>query len=230
MSRSPLWRVLDEADLKPHRCVYWLHSHDPAFDTKARDLCALYEHALRFSQQGRLVIWVDEKTGMQMLQRTYPTQVAQPGQPAQREQEDIRHGVRVLIASFVVPTGQGLWHRGPTRTSADCAAHLADVRQPLPAMACYDWVVDNLKTPWSLDVCELVAAGCALPCVPKALQRGEQRRAFLSDPTQQPGVHCTPKHGAWLNPVARWLSVVARRFLTRGDFGSPEEFASRLTD
>ena len=49
MSRSTLWRVLDEADLKPHRCVYWLNSHDPAFDAKARDICALYEHALRFT-------------------------------------------------------------------------------------------------------------------------------------------------------------------------------------
>ena len=108
MSRSTIWRVLDEADLKPHRCVYWLKSHDPAFDAKARDICALYEHALRFYQQGRLVICVDEKTGMQILQRKYPTQVAQPGQPAKREQEYIRHGVRVLIASCVVPTGQVL--------------------------------------------------------------------------------------------------------------------------
>jgi len=41
MSRSTLWRVLDEADLKPHRCVYWLHSHDPEFDAKARDICTL---------------------------------------------------------------------------------------------------------------------------------------------------------------------------------------------
>jgi hypothetical protein len=41
MNRSTLWRVLDEADLKPHRCVYWLNSHDPAFEAKARDLCAL---------------------------------------------------------------------------------------------------------------------------------------------------------------------------------------------
>lgn len=41
LSRSTLWRVLDEADLKPHRCVYWLHSHDPAFDAKARAICAL---------------------------------------------------------------------------------------------------------------------------------------------------------------------------------------------
>jgi hypothetical protein len=35
MSRSTIWRALDEADLKPHRCVYWLNSHDPDFDAKA---------------------------------------------------------------------------------------------------------------------------------------------------------------------------------------------------
>ena len=110
-------------------------------------------NALRFYQQGRLVICVDEKTGMQILQRKYPTQVAQPGKPAKREQEYIRHGVRVLIASFVVPTGQVLWHLGPTRTSEDFAAHLANVRQQLPAMTRYDWVLDNLNTHWSLDVC-----------------------------------------------------------------------------
>jgi hypothetical protein len=41
MSRSTLGRVLEEAALKPHRCVYGLHSHDPACDAKARDLGAL---------------------------------------------------------------------------------------------------------------------------------------------------------------------------------------------
>ena len=41
MSRSTLWRVLDAADLKPHRCVYWLNSHDPEFDAKARDISTL---------------------------------------------------------------------------------------------------------------------------------------------------------------------------------------------
>jgi hypothetical protein len=230
MSRSTLWRVLDEADLKPHRCVYWLNSHDPGFDAKARDICALYVNALRFFQQGRLVICVDEKTGMQILQRKHPTQPAQPGKPAKREQEYIRHGVRVLIASFVVPTGQVLWQLGPTRTSEDFAAHLADVHRQLPAMARYDWVVDNLNTHWSLDVCRLVAAWCDLPCVPKALHRGVQRRAFLSDPTHTHVFHFTPKHGSWLNQVELWFSVLARRFLKRGDFCSPEDFASRLLD
>jgi hypothetical protein len=135
MRRSTLWRVLDAADLKPHRCVYGLNSHDPGFAAKARDICPLSGNALRFFQQGRLVLCVDEKTAMQMLQRTSPTQPAQPGKPAKREQEYIRHGVRVLIASFVVPPGQVLWHRGPTRTREDFAAHLADVHRQLPAMA-----------------------------------------------------------------------------------------------
>jgi hypothetical protein len=76
----------------------------------------------------------------------------------------------------------------------------------------------------------LVAAWCALPFVPKARQRGEQRRACVSDPTHTPVFHCTPKHGAWLNQVELCLSVLARRSLTRGYFDSPEDGATRLLD
>jgi hypothetical protein len=230
MSRSTLWRTLDAADLTPHRRVSWLNSHDPAFEAKARDLCALYVKALRFYQEGRLVICVDEKTGMQMLQRTYPTQPAQPGTPEKREHESIRHGVRVFIASLVVPTGQVLWHLGPPRTRADFAVHLAHVVRQRPDMPRYDWVVDTLNTHWSLEVCRLVAAWCDLPFHPQALHRGAQRRAFLSDPTHKHVVHFTPKHGSWLHQVELWFSVLARRFLKRGDFCSVEDCEARLLD
>src|SRR5437870_864824 len=56
MSRSSIWRLLDEADLKPHRSVYWLNSHDPDFEAKAHDICSLYLNALRFFEQDRVVI------------------------------------------------------------------------------------------------------------------------------------------------------------------------------
>jgi hypothetical protein len=72
-SRSALGRILDDADLKPHRSVYWLNSHGPDFDTQARDICSLYVNAFRFYQAGRVVLCVDDKTGMQILQRKYPT-------------------------------------------------------------------------------------------------------------------------------------------------------------
>lgn len=135
MSRSSIWRILDAADIKPHQSVYWLNSHDPAFASKAHVICQLSVNALRFSQEGRLVICVDEKTGMQILQRKYPTHVVQAGQPEKRDHEYIRHGVRALLASFLVPTGQVLWNLGVTRTSEDFAAHVAHVVRQLPAMA-----------------------------------------------------------------------------------------------
>jgi hypothetical protein len=230
MSRSSIWRILEEADLKPHRSVYWLNSHDPDFEAKAHKICQLYLHALRCYQEGRLVICADEKTGMQILQRRYPTQPVQPGKPEKREHEYIRHGVRALLASFVVPTGQLVWNLGQTRTNADWAAHLTNVVHQLPVMQRYDWVVDNLNTHWSVDVCRLVAAWCDLPFVPKALERGVQRRAFLSDPTHTHVFHFTPKHGSWLNQVELWFSVLARRFLKRGDYASAHDFDTRLSE
>jgi hypothetical protein len=230
ISRSSIWRILEEADLKPHRSVYWLNSHDPDFAAKAQALCQLYRQALRFYHEGRLVICADDKTGMQMLQRCFPTQPVQPGQPDKREYAYIRHGVRALLASFVVPTGRLVWHLGQTRPSADWAAHLAHVVRQLPAMQRYDWVVDNLKTHWSLEVCQLVAQGCAVPLSPKALQRGAQRRAFLCNPTHQHVFYFTPKHGSWLNQVELWLSVLARRFLKRGDDASVHDCDTRLAD
>ena len=95
MSRSTIWRILDEADLKPHRSVYWLNSHDPDFDAKAQEICKLYIEAPMMYQQGRLVICCDEKTGMQALGRPHPTQPAVPGKPERREQDYIRYGTRV---------------------------------------------------------------------------------------------------------------------------------------
>jgi hypothetical protein len=222
--------MLEEADLKPHRSVSWLNSHDPDCEAKAQNICSLYLNALRFFVQERVVICTDEKTGRQMLQRKYPTQPIAPGKPEKREHEDIRHGVRALSASFVVATGPVVWNLGQTRTSEDFATHLANVVQQLPDMQRYDWVVDHLKTHWSLAVCRLVAQWCKVPCVAKDLRRGVQRRAFLSDPRHQHVFHFTPKHGSWLNQVELCLSVLARRFLKRGTFCSAQDFETRLCD
>ena len=168
MSRSTMGRMRDDADLTPHRSVSGLHSHDHAFEAKAPDICHLSVNALPCFQHGRFVICPDAKTGMPMLQRPYPPQLRQPGKPDKREQEDLRHGTRVLLASFGVPTGQVVWHLSPTRTRADVATPLANVGQPLPDMHRYAWGVEHLNTPWSLDVCRLVAAWGDLPDVAKA--------------------------------------------------------------
>ncbi len=92
----------------------------------------------------------------------------------------------------------------------------------------YDWVMDNLNTHWSLDVCRLVARWCNLPFQPEALKKGPQRRAFLSDPSHRHVLHFTPKHGSWLNQAAWFFGVLHRRFLARGSLSSAKVFVRAL--
>src|SRR5579859_649472 len=228
ISRSTIQRILAAADLKPHKSVYWLNSHDPDFAAIAKEVCGLYVQAPTFYQQGRLLLCCDEKTGMQILGRPFPTQPAVPGKPAKREFEYIRLGTRTMITTFVVATGEVVWDLGPTRTNLDFRAHVLRVAAHFPGMKQFDWIVDNLNTHMSLELCEVVAYLCGLPLDPKGLKTQEQRRAWLADPTHKHVFHFTPVHGSWLNQVELFFSVLARQFLRRGDFASIQDFEERL--
>jgi transposase len=228
ISRSSIWRILHDADLKPHKSTYWLNSHDEDFDAKAHIICQLYIKARDYYSQGRLVICCDEKTGMQVLERKAPTKPAQAGRRERREHDYIRHGTRVLMNSLAVATGQIAWSLGATRNIPDFVAHLQQAYQHFPRMKGYDWVMDNLNTHWSLAVCRLVARWCRVPFEPKQLQSGVQRRAFLSDPSHRHVFHFTPKHGSWLNQAELFFGVLQRRFLARGSFTSLRDFERRL--
>ena len=173
------------------------------------------------------MICCDEKTGMPVLERTAPTKPAQPGKRERRESEYIRHGTRVLINSLVGATGQIAWTLGATRKSPDFVAPLQPVSQRLPRMKCYDWIMANLNTHWSLEACRLVARWCQGPFEPTQLSREAERRAFLGAPTHRHVCHFTPKHGSWLKQAERFFGVLQRRFLARGSFASRAEFDAR---
>jgi len=230
MARSTVQRILAEADLKPHKSRYWLHSDDPDFETKALDICRLYLDAPRLYQQGELVICVDEKTGIQALERLHPTKPAQPGRPALREFEYRRHGTRCLLASLVVPTGQVIGSVTARRGTWDFVRHVRDVVVQFPHVQRFHWVMDNLNTHWSFKLCQYLARaeGEAVWQGRPALRTGVQRRAFLTDPSHKHVAHYTPKHGSWLNQVEIWFGVLSRRLLRRGEFRSVQELAERI--
>jgi hypothetical protein len=66
ISASHVGRILDEADIKPHRVKMWCHSTDPAFQEKMRAIVRLYGRR----RKGEPVLCIDEKTGMQALSRS----------------------------------------------------------------------------------------------------------------------------------------------------------------
>jgi transposase len=232
MSRSTIQRILAQADLKPHKCRSWLHSDDPQFEAKALALCKLYLDAPRLYQHGELVLCCDEKTSIQALERKNPTKPMRSGQPELQESEYIRHGTRCLLATFVVSTGLVYGDVTARRTNQDFRRHIrhtvAWLGVQYPQAKKYHWVMDNLNTHWSREVCALFARLNGIKYEPKQLKRGRERIAFLTDPSQQHVIHYTPKHGSWLNQVELWFSVLARRVLRRGDFSSKADLTRKI--
>ena len=183
MSRSTIQRILDAADLKPHKSQYWLHSDDPQFEAKALDICRLYLDAPRLYQQGDLVVCVDEKTGMQALEQARPTTPGRPGSPERRDPEYIRHGTRCLIASLVAATGQVVGSVTAQRKTWDFVRHLRDVVVQFPDVQRFHWVMDNLNTHYTYQLCQYLGKLSGVWDERPPLRTGAQRRAFLSDPS-----------------------------------------------
>jgi hypothetical protein len=232
MSRSTVQRILAEADLKPHKSRYWLHSDDPDFESKALAICRLYLAAPRLYQRGELVLCVDEKTSIQALERLYPTKPAEPGRVERREFEYLRHGTRCLLGTLVVPTGQILGSVTARRGRWDFVRHIRDVVEAFPQATKFHWVMDNLNTHWTFELCRYLARaeGEAVWQGRPKLRTGAQRRAFLQNPAHKHVVHYTPKHGSWLNQIEIWFGVLARRVLRRGEFHSVEELTRRILE
>jgi len=87
LSRSTIQRIRNDGDLKPHRCIQWLHSADPDYAAKALHIAQLYLDAPRLYQHSERVLCVDEKTSIQALERKYPGRPMAAGRPERREFE-----------------------------------------------------------------------------------------------------------------------------------------------
>lgn len=229
---------LKEADLKPHRSLYWLNHQrdaDPAaFDAQVNEVCETYREAPRRYEQGIHTVSCDEKTGMQALERSQATKSMKPGLIERREYEYKRDGTLTLIANFEVATGQVIAPSlGPTRTEEDFVQHLRTTVDCDP-QAQWIFIMDQLNTHKSESLVRLVAEKCKLDIdlgvkgQSGILQSMETRAAFLSDKSHRIRVVYTPKHASWLNQVEIWFSILSRRLLKRGSFSSIEALHDRV--
>lgn len=194
-----------------------------------KTVCDLYAQTPVLHAAGVHVVSSDEKTGIQALERLFPTLPMQPGLVERREFEYLRHGTQCLTANFEIATGRIIAPTlGDTRTEADFLAHVAQTVAEDP-QGSWIFVVDHLNTHQSESLVRWVAAQCAiqddLGVKGKSgiLDSMNSRAAFLQDTTHRIRFVYTPKHTSWLNQVEIWFSILVRRLLKRASFISLED-------
>jgi hypothetical protein len=180
---------------------------------------------------------VDEKTGIQALERNAPDLPMRAGSCQKREYEYTRHGTLSLTGNWDVVHG-GIGHAtiGETRTEADFEEHIHGTLESRPDVFRWCFVVDNLNTHKSESLVRYVAALLDTP--PEQLGEKEKsgilksmetRAAYLSNPEHPIYFVYTPKHCSWLNQIEIWFSILSRKFLRRGNFTSKQDLKERIT-
>ncbi len=194
-------RILHDADLQPHRQKMYLTSHDEEFRQKRDDVLHVYYDALPDEH----IICLDEKTGMQALERRFPDLPMTPGQPVRREFEYIRHGTLCLMGAYDVRNRKLFGFTTPKRGGEAFVDLLDQVDQSYPTGRGHV-VCDNLSDHDTDDVLDWL----------------EDHPRWLR--------HFTPKHASWLNQVECAFSILQAKVLARGSFRSLDELQAAVYD
>ena len=198
IGRETLSLWLRSARLKPHRVRSWLNSKDPDFQDKMKRIVDLY---LNPPTDGK-VICVDELTGLQALERKFPTIVARNA-VRYKEFEYIRHGTVKMIASFHVHTGAVMGKFVEKNDSAAFIEFLKGLLQAHPEGKIY-LILDNGSSHTSRVTTQ-----------------------FLSENPRFVPVF-TPTHASWLNQIEIWFSALKRKALQGVSFRSVAELQERI--
>jgi putative transposase len=206
-------------------------------DEKIADICDLYKRSQDMLKEDKRVVSIDEKTGIQALERIHSDLAMLPGEVERHEFEYIRHGTQTLIASFEVATGRiSASSIGETRKEEDFLEHIKRTIRQGQWDTVWHIILDNLNTHCSESLVRWVAKTIGLP---KNFDLGEKgkrgvlesmksRSNFLSDKDHRIIFHYTPKHASWMNQIEIWFGILVRKLLKRSSFKSTDDLKNRI--
>lgn len=199
MPSATVNRILRENKLQPHRLRSFTFSPDPQFGEKLLEVVALYMNP----PENAVVLCVDEKTGIQALDRTQPMLPLRATKPRSWTNEYVRHGTRTLLASLEISTGRVIAHVRKRRTSKDFLAFLDSVVKEYPDQQ-LAIVLDNLNTHTNEEAKKWLAA-----------------HKLVS-------FHYTPTHASWVNLIECFFSILTRQGLQQAVHQSGKELETFL--
>lgn len=197
--KSVVHEVLQRERIQPHRVRYYMHSSDPRFEERLEDIVGLYLHP----PEHAVVLCVDEKTGIQALDRTQPLLPLRPGDVKRLSVEYKRNGVVSLFAALQVHKGTIHGMVSTRHTHAQFLDFLKQLNRAYQGRELH-LVVDNLST------------------------HTHARVVAWLDKHPNVRLHFTPTHASWLNQVELWLSILTRRYLRHGVFPSKQHLVKTI--
>lgn len=187
-------RVLREYDLCFHRLSTFTFSPDPEFEDKLLEVVGLYMKP----PKNAIILCVDEKPGIQALDRTQPMLPLKAKKPRAWTNEYVRHGTRTLLACLNVQTGEIVAEVTKRRTSKDFLSFMNTVVKQFPKRRlCV--VLDNLNT-----------------------HKNQSAKDWLEEHPQVT-FHYTPTHASWVNLIECFFSILTRKGLQQKAFRSVKE-------
>ena len=203
LSRSEVCRTLHSLGIKPHQVRKWVHSPDADFQQRAQEICRLYVEP----PADAVVVCVDEKPGIQALERRFATHWPGLSDRAREEFEYIRHGTQVLIAALDVRSGEVVGRVYKRRTANNLVSFMEAVAARYPSgPVTIIWDRLNIHFDGAQDRWSAFNA------------RHGQRFRFVY----------TPRHASWLNQIEIWFSILARRVLKHGSFASAADLRGQI--
>jgi len=188
LSRSTIGRIWRAFGLKPHLVEAFKLSADPLFIEKVRDVVGLYLDP----PERALVLCVDEKSGIQALDRSAPVLPMMPGMPERRTHDYARSGTTTLFAALDVASGTVIGSLHRRHRAIEFKKFLAKIDTEVPAHLDVHLICDNLSTHKTPSV--------------QAWLRAHPRFHM----------HFTPTSSSWLNQVERWFGLLTDQQLRRG--------------
>lgn len=177
---------------------------------------------------------VDEKTGIQALERTH-VEPLRPGRDRRVEYEYIRHGTTCLMAAEDVATGKIVSHRiHPTRKEEDFLAFIQQSVEIFPEDHQIVFLLDQLNTHMSASLVEWIALksgdkqDLGIKGKSGILKSKKTRKDFLETNKHRVRFRFTPKHCSWLNPIENWFGRLQRKAISHESFASVEEITKRI--
>jgi transposase len=188
LSPSTIGRIWRKFELKPHVQDFFKLSTDPQFVDKVVDVVGLYHHP----PEAAVVLCVDEKSGMQALDRSQPVLPMMPGMPERRSHDYVRHGTSSLFAAFNIADGTVISALHRQHRALEFRKFLIAIDNAVPAELDVHLVCDNLATHKT-------------PAIRDWLARHPRFH-----------VHFTPTGSSWINQVERWFGLLTEQLIRRG--------------